>query len=171
MGLPKKLTEQQMRFAQELVTNEGRKTATQCAIDAGYSKESARQYASKLQNPQQYPLVVQHIGELRTEYQKKYDVTFERHIAELGKIRQEALKKGAWSAAVNAEVARGKAGGLYVDQKLVVTGNLDKMSEEELQAKMQQILDDHKNLINITPEKEQLKSVEELNPDNDSVQQ
>ena len=73
--------------------------------------------------------------------------------------------------AINLEVARGKAGGLYVDQKLVVTGNLDKMSEEELQAKMQQILDDHKNLINITPEKEQLKSVEELNPDNDSVQQ
>ena len=28
------------------------------------------------------------------------------------------------------------------------------MSEEELQAKMQQILDDHKNLINITPETE-----------------
>ena len=26
MGLPKKLTEQQMRFAYELVTNEGRKT-------------------------------------------------------------------------------------------------------------------------------------------------
>ena len=52
--------------------------------------------------------------------------------------------KRAWSIAINLEVARGKAGGLYVDQKLVVTGNLDKMSEEELQAKMQQILDDHK---------------------------
>ena len=90
MGLPKKLTEQQMRFAQELITNEGRKTATQCAIDAGFSKESARQYASKLQNPKAYPLVVQHIGELRAEYQKKYAVTFERHISELGKIRQEA---------------------------------------------------------------------------------
>ena len=114
MGLPKKLTEQQMRFAQELITNEGRKTATQCAIDAGFSKESARQYASKLQNPKAYPLVVQHIGELRAEYQKKYAVTFERHISELGKIRQEALKKGAWSAAVNAEVARGKAAGLYM---------------------------------------------------------
>ena len=171
MGLPKKLTEQQMRFAYELVTNEGRKTATECAIDAGFSKDSARQYASKLQNPTLYPLVVQYIGNLREEWQKKYEVTYDKHISELGKIRQEALKKGAWSAAINAEVARGKAGGLYVDQKLVVTGNLDKMSEEELQAKMQQILDDHKNLINITPEKEQLKSVEELNPDNDSVQQ
>jgi len=124
MGLPKKLTEQQMRFAQELITNEGRKTATQCAIDAGFSKESARQYASKLQNPKAYPLVVQHIGELRAEYQKKYAVTFERHISELGKIRQEALKKGAWSAAVNAEVARGKAAGLYIEQKIIRTGKL-----------------------------------------------
>ena len=53
-----------MRFAYELVTNEGRKTATECAIDAGFSKDSARQYASKLQNPTLYPLVVQYIGEL-----------------------------------------------------------------------------------------------------------
>ena len=51
MGLPKKLTEQQMKFAYELVTNEGRKTATECAVDAGFAKDSARQYASKLQNP------------------------------------------------------------------------------------------------------------------------
>ena len=42
MGLPKKLTEQQMKFAYELVTNEGRKTATECAVDAGFAKDSAR---------------------------------------------------------------------------------------------------------------------------------
>ena len=51
MGVPKKLTEQQMKFAYELVTNEGRETATQCAVNAGFAKDSARQYASKLQNP------------------------------------------------------------------------------------------------------------------------
>ena len=65
MGLPKKLTEMQMKFAYELVTNEGRKTATQCAVDAGFAKEGARQYASQLQNPKLYPLVVKYIGELR----------------------------------------------------------------------------------------------------------
>ena len=111
MGVPKKLTEQQMKFAYELVTNEGRETATQCAVNAGFAKDSARQYASKLQNPKLYPLVVKYIGELREEWQKKYEVTYEKHIAELGQIRKEALKKGAWSAAVNAEVARGKAAG------------------------------------------------------------
>ena len=55
-----------------------------------------------------YPLVVKYIGEIRDEYNKKYEVDYGKHIAELGKIRQAALEKGAWSAAVNAEVARGK---------------------------------------------------------------
>ena len=71
MGVPKRLTEMQMKFAHELVTNEGRKTATECAIDAGYSPDAAVVYASKLQSPKTYPLVVQYIGQLRTEYQKK----------------------------------------------------------------------------------------------------
>ena len=161
MGLPKKLTEQQMRFAQELITNEGRKTATQWAIDAGFSKESARQYASKLQNPKAYPLVVQHIGELRAEYQKKYAVTFERHISELGKIRQEALKKGAWSAAVNAEVARGKAAGLYIEQKIIRTGKLEDMTAEELEAKMKRIMEDYSPILEGVTEEEMKQKVKE----------
>ena len=70
MGVPKRLTEMQMKFAHELVTNEGRKTATECAIAAGYSPDAAVVYASKLQSPKTYPLVVQYIGELRNEYQK-----------------------------------------------------------------------------------------------------
>ena len=99
----------QIKFAHELVTNEGRKYGYECAIDAGYEKNRARITASELQNTKKYPLVVKYLGEIREEYQKKYDVTYGRHITELGKIRAEALKKGAWSAAVNAEVARGKA--------------------------------------------------------------
>ena len=31
----------QMKFAQLLVTNEGRKTKTECAIEAGYEKDRA----------------------------------------------------------------------------------------------------------------------------------
>ena len=147
MGLPKKLTEMQMKFAQELVTNEGRKTATQCAIDAGYSKEAARQQASVLQNPKLYPLVVKYIGELREEYQKKYDVTFGSHISELAKLRDEAREKKAWSAAVNAEVARGKAAGLYIEQKIIRTGKLEDLSTEELESRMKQIIDDYSPIL------------------------
>ncbi len=147
MGAPKRLTEMQQKFAHELVSNEGRKYAYQCAIDAGYAKDRSRQTAWELQNPKMHPLVVKYIGEIREEYQKKYAVTFERHISELGKIRQDALKKGAWSAAVNAEVARGKAAGLYIEQKIIRTGKLDDLSEEELEKRMKEIIDQYSPIL------------------------
>jgi hypothetical protein len=169
MGVPKQLTERQMKFSELLVYNEGRKSPAECALEAGY-KSRPRQAASELRNPRISPLVVKYIGELRAEVQEKYGISFEKHLGELAKLRDDSAKKGAWSAAINAEVARGKAGGLYVDQKLVMTGNLDKMSEEELQAKMKQILEDHKNLNNITPEEEIKESVIASNLDDDSIQ-
>ena len=147
MGVPKRLTEQQIKFANLLVCEEGRKTATQCAIEAGYAKDSARQAASILQNPKKYPLVVQYIGELRAEWQKKYDVTFGSHITELAKLRDEAREKKAWSAAVNAEVARGKAAGLYIEQKIIRTGKLEDLSTEELESRMKQIIDDYSPIL------------------------
>ena len=160
MGLPKNLTERQQKFAELLVFNEGRKSPSECAYEAGY-KTRPRQAASELRNPKIAPLVVRYIGELRAEIQEKYGITFEKHIGELAKLREDARAKGAWSAAINAEIARGKAGGLYVDQKLVLSGNLDNMSEKELEAKMNQILEDHKTLINITPEEESKESTKE----------
>ena len=147
MGLPKKLTEMQQKFAQLLVTNEGRKTAQECAIEAGYEKDRARITASELQNPRKFPLVVKYIGDIREENNKKYEVNYSKHIAELGKIRQEALKKGAWSAAVNAEVARGKAAGLYIEQKIIRTGKLDDLSAEELETRLKTILNEYSPIL------------------------
>ena len=92
-------------------------------------------------------MVVKYLGEIREEYQKKYDVTYGRHITELGKIRAEALKKGAWSAAVNAEVARGKAAGLYIEQKIIRTGKLDDLSAEELETRMKDIVDQYSPIL------------------------
>ena len=160
MGLPKKLTERQIKFAELLVYNEGRKSPSECAYEAGY-KTRPRQAASELRNPKIAPLVVRYIGELRAEIQEKYGITFEKHIGELAKLREDARAKGAWSAAINAEIARGKAGGLYVEQKVGLSGNLDNRSEKELEAKMNQILEDHKTLINITPEEESKESTKE----------
>ena len=147
MGAITRLTEMQMKFAHEVVSNEGRKNGTECAISAGYAEDSAGVRAAELQNPKRFPLVVKYIGELRDEYQKKYAVTFERHIAELGKLRMEALKKGAWSAAINAEVARGKAAGLYIEQKIIRTGKIDDMSEAELENRMKEIIDQYSPIL------------------------
>ena len=137
----------QIRFAELVVFNEGRKTPTECAIEAGYEKEFAHVRASELRNPRKYPLVVKYIGELREEIQKKYEVTFERHITELAKLRDSSRDKGAWSAAINAEVARGKAAGLYVEQKIIRTGKLEDMTEKELELKMKQLIADNRGLI------------------------
>ena len=154
MGVPKRLTEMQMKFAHEVVSNEGRKNGFECAVSAGYAEDSARVRASELQNPKRFPLVVKYIGELREEYQRKYAVSFERHISELAKIRMEALKKGAWSAAVNAEVARGKAAGLYIEQKIIRTGKLDDLSEDELEKRMKEIIDQYSPILEGTDVKD-----------------
>ena len=62
-------------------------------------------------------------------------------------IRQDALSKGAWSAAVNAEVARGKAAGLYIEQKIIRTGKLDDLSADELEARMKEIIDQYSPIL------------------------
>ena len=62
-------------------------------------------------------------------------------------------KKSSFSAAVNAETNRGKAAGLYIDRKIIKTGKLEDLSEQELEAKMKQIVDDYAQIIDVTPSK------------------
>ena len=81
-------------------------------------------------------------------------MTYEKHITELGKIRQQALNKGAWSAAVNAEVARGKAAGLYIEQKIIRTGKLEDLTSEELESRMKTIIDEYSPILEGVDEKE-----------------
>ena len=155
MGVPKRLTEMQQRFAEFLVFGgpEGPMTQTEAAVAAGYSPKRARQEGSELCNPRLSPLVVKYIGELKEERLRKHEVTYEGHVAELARLREAALKKGSFSSAVNAEANRGKAAGLYIDRKIIKTGKLEDMSEQELEAKMKQLLNDYGQIIDVTPSK------------------
>ena len=146
----------QQRFAEYLVFGgpEGPVNKSEAAELAGYSKKRCRQEGSELTNPRLSPLVVQYIGKLHDERLQKHEVNYSKHIAELDRIKQAALKKGSFSSAVNAEVSRGKAAGLYIDRKIIKTGKLEDMSEQELEAKMKQILDDYAPLLNVTPSNE-----------------
>ena len=143
----------QIRFAEIIVFGgpDGPVTGREAATIAGYSAKRATQEASELQNPRLSPLVVQYIGRLREERLKKYEVTYEGHVAELARIKNAALKKGSFSSAVNAEANRGKAAGLYIERKIIKHGKLEDMSELELAAKMKQILDDYAPILNVTP--------------------
>jgi phage terminase small subunit len=160
MGVPKRLTEMQQRFAEFLVFGgaEGPMTQSEAALAAGYSPKRARQEGSELCNPKLSPLVVKYIGQLKEERLRKHEVTYEGHVAELARLREAALKKGSFSSAVNAEANRGKAAGLYIDRKIIKTGKLEDLSEQELEAKMKQILDDYAQIIDVTPNESELSS-------------
>ena len=153
MGVPKRLTEMQKRFAEFVVFGgpEGPVSQSEAAVLAGYSSKRARQEGSELLNPRLSPLVVAYVGKLKEERLQKHEVTYAKHVAELDRIKTAALKKGSFSSAVNAEVSRGKAAGLYIDRKIIKTGKLEDMTEQELEAKMKQILDDYSQIIDVTP--------------------
>ena len=174
MGVPKRLTEMQQRFAELLVFGDesGVLTQSEAAIKAGYSPKRARQEGSELCNPKLSPLVVKYIGELKEERLKKHEVTYEGHVAELARLREAALKKGSFSSAVNAEANRGKAAGLYIDRKIIKTGKLEDLSEQELENKMKQILEDYAPLLNaktVEGESEVISSESSLPTDEESL--
>ena len=151
MGVPKRLTEMQKRFAEFIVFGgpEGPVSQSEAAVLAGYSSKRARQEGSELLNPRLSPLVVAYVGKLKEERLQKHEVTYAKHVAELDRIKTAALKKGSFSSAVNAEVSRGKAAGLYIDRKIIKTGKLEEMSEEELLAKRAKILEDYAALLDM----------------------
>ena len=160
----------QQRFAEFLVFGgpDGPMTQSEAALAAGYSPKRARQEGSELCNPRLSPLVVKYIGELKEERLRKHEVTYEGHVAELARLREAALKKGSFSSAVNAEANRGKAAGLYIDRKIIKTGKLEDMSEQELEAKMKHLLTDYGQIIDVTPSKvseSSLPTVEESSSD------
>ena len=154
MGVPKRLTEMQMRFAEFIVfgDKDGPMTQGEAAIAAGYSAKRARSEGSELLNPRLSPLVVQYVGKLKEERLEKFKVTYDGHLAELARIKDAALKRGSFSSAVNAETNRGKAAGLYIERKIIKHGKLEDMSEQELEHKMKQILEDYAPILNVTPE-------------------
>jgi phage terminase small subunit len=149
MGLSKRLTEMQKRFAEYLVFGgpDGVVNKTEAAKLAGYNEKRARIEGSELTNPRHAPLVVKYLDELKIEKMLKYGVTYESHITELARIKDLALKKNSFSAAVNAETNRGKAGGLYIDRKIIKHGKLEDMTEEQLEMKMAQIEEDYAGLL------------------------
>ena len=155
------LTRKMERFVKEFVTNDGFLTKRECAIKAGYAKSSAHVKAYELTNPDLNPHVVAFMNKYKAEVDEKYGVSYGRHIRDLQKIRDEALESGAFSAAVQAEKARGLAqGNIYVNKSEIRHGSIDSMSREEVEKELQKIRDTYGTpIINVTPEKEKPKQI------------
>tara|TARA_R110000751_G_scaffold89370_2_gene176121 strand:- start:384 stop:971 length:588 start_codon:yes stop_codon:yes gene_type:complete len=151
-GPAKELTPQQMKFATLIVYGvEGNPvTKTEAARRAGYTDTSNRcsVTASELTNPLKYPLVCAHISNLRDEVRQKYGITYENHLEELGRIRDQSKKDSRnLAAAATTEIARGKVGGYYIDQKIIRHGNIDDMNLSQLYERMREIKEKNERLI------------------------
>ena len=138
--------------------SEGLDTATHCAIKAGYAKGSAVVRASELQNPEKFPLVAKAIESERRAIVERYQCTQERSLSTLARIRDKASEAGNWNAAVAAETRRGQIAGLYVDKKEILTGSIDSMNREDVEAKIDQL----KKQYSIETTFEELKEVKQI---------
>jgi hypothetical protein len=56
------------------------------------------------------------VDELRKPVAKKAQITLETHLEDLLKLRDMAASGNQYSAAITAEVARGKASGVHVER-------------------------------------------------------
>jgi len=158
-GPRKHLTPKQMKFAQLIVYGvEGSPiTKTEAARLAGYS--DAANEGSKMTNPNKYPLVCAHISNLRDEVRQKYGISFERHLEELGNIRDRGKKDNRnLAAAATTEIARGKVAGYYIDQKIIRHGKIDDMNLDQLYERMRTIKEKNEKVLEA---KELLNSSEE----------
>jgi phage terminase small subunit len=167
-GPPKQLTPKQMKFANLIVYGvEGSPiTKTEAARLAGYADPNPE--GSKLTNPNKYPLVCAYISNLRDEVRQKYDITFEKHLEELGNIRDRGKKDNRnLAAAATTEIARGKVAGYYIDQKIIRHGKIDDMNLDQLYERMRTIKEKNEKLLEA---KKLLNSTSESDSDNKTSQ-
>lgn len=149
------LTRKQELFVKELVSKDGQITLREAAENAGYSKSSSHTRAFEMTNPHKCPHVVAEIKRYRNELDEKFGVTYQRHLRDLQVIRDEALENGAYSAAVQAEKARGLAqGDIYINKSEIRHGSIDSMTKEEVQKALQELKEQYEpsNIIDITPD-------------------
>jgi len=76
------------------------------------------------------------IREMKRALKEKALITLEGHLEYLALIRDEAMFEKKFSTALNAEIARGKVGGLYVERSNVNINHLSSSSTEELRRQL-----------------------------------
>lgn len=137
MARKKKLTKMQEVFVNLMVYQD--LTQTDCAHRAG--SKNPEVIASRMMNNPEYLHVQERIQQMKALQRKKYDINFENVARKLAVIRDAAAADGSYGPAVNAEIARAKLGGLMVDRKEVRFGKIDGMSREQLEQRLNELLE------------------------------
>ena len=135
-----RLTGKQIKFVELVATREGQDTLRNLAVEAGFSVSGAHTRAYEMWSPTRPPHIVKALKQRRAELAEKYEVTYARHVRDLQRIRDEAIAAGAYSAAVQAEKARGLAqGDIYVNKSEVRHGSIDQMSKAEVKKALEEL--------------------------------
>ena len=131
------LNSKQKKFCKEYIKGQ---TATESAIKAGYTKDrkGAKTQGSVLLNHN--PVVRNYLIELEISATEKEAISLENHLSTLHDLREEAKDQGQISAAITAEVHRGKAGGLYIDRREILTAKIDMMSKDDILTRLEQLI-------------------------------
>jgi len=136
MAKEKFLTNRQKEFCKFVL--EGVYSNAECARKAGYSVGQANKTASLLLNGRDFPLVTDHLKELREIREKKYGVSLIGQLKRLSELSMGAEEAQQYSSAINAEKIRSALGGLTIDRR-ETTHQLDKLSREEIVARLSDI--------------------------------
>ena len=108
------LTPKRERFAQCIASGMSQADAYRSAFNVEKATpKSVQELASRLMADVK---VRSRVEELRAPIVKNVQVTLENHLRDLMALRNLATKEKQMSAAINAEIARGKACGLYVEK-------------------------------------------------------
>ena len=140
MSVPKRLTAQQEKFVMYLVYgHEGEPCSqTEAAKLAGYA--DPKDYASRLMNVNQYPLVVAHYESLLQELHSKYEQDLVGQKATLGQLRDAAKRKGRYADAIRAHELIMKADGRFVDKRLNMNVKVDPDEAREKNERLMNIV-------------------------------
>ena len=126
------LTPKQEAFAQAIVTGVSQSDAYRAAykVRPGTKPESVNVNASKIMADAKVTL---RVAELREPVAKKAQITLESHLDDLMRLRNMAAKEKQYSAAISAEIARGKASGVHIEksEQTVSTRTLEPLKDED----------------------------------------
>lgn len=126
------ITPKQEAFARAIVAGSNQTEAYRKAykVRPTTKPESVNVSASKLMSD---PNVTQRIASLTGQAAKKAQITLESHLEDLQRLRNMAAKSNQWSAAISAEIARGKAAGVHVEksEQLVTMRKLEPIADDE----------------------------------------
>lgn len=110
------LTPKQSRFCELMVAGHGSSMAYSLAYEIEPTPDKKATLSVRGSRMLANPKVIAHMDKIRAPVIMRLGITLEGHLDKLQEIRDMALAAQNFGAACTAEIARGKAGGLYVER-------------------------------------------------------